>query len=172
MTLIKRDVFLTISPNSLFAAHWSLWIPNTPQNEDSDLGKILQVTGSPVTGFVHEVKRGYDMSATRRDHIFILLGQIDGDLVVDVDLKDQIILTASADIDNPTTIEPIDAIERLAFSVPAPKKTLRSASDATDAPRPKIENCQNWIGHFVDLLVDESILDPDARTLVEAAPKH
>ncbi|KAG5336320.1 hypothetical protein C0989_012168 [Termitomyces sp. Mn162] len=168
---VKRDIFLIISPNPLFAAHWSIWIPSIPQAEGEDLGKVLHVTGSPVTGFVHEVKRGYDMSTTRHAYSFIILGQIDSNLVVDVDLKDQVIFTADDDCEAPS-IESIDAIEKLAFSVPAPKKTLKSASDNVNAPRPKIENCQNWIGHFVDLLVDEGILDANARTLLESAPKH
>ncbi|KAG6915315.1 hypothetical protein DXG01_012176 [Tephrocybe rancida] len=162
----KRDFFLIVYRNRLFAAHWSIWIPNAVQLEGEDLGKVIHVTGNPVTGFVHEVKRGYDMSATRRDHVFVLLGKINSDLIIDQ--REEAIITAGVDL----PIEPIDMIEKLALSVPAPKKTLKSIDDEHSGPKPKIENCQKWIGYFVDLLVDETILDGDARSLVEGAPKH
>jgi len=58
-----RPVYLLVYNSRVFAAHWSMWIPNdstdTPATED--IGKIIQVTGDSLKGFVHEFVRNHDI---------------------------------------------------------------------------------------------------------------
>jgi hypothetical protein len=113
-------VYLIVYRSRVFPAHWSLWIPSDriSQNQVA-IGKIIHVTGDSRQGFVHEFKRNYELDGTGRAYGILPFGSVSESTdVVDVVGNEEF------STDNVAS----DIIEEYALAVPAPEKSLRSAS--------------------------------------------
>jgi hypothetical protein len=60
--------------------HFAIWIPS---HEDCNIGKTIQVLGTPFTGFGLEFQRGYDITKTLPMPAMIELGAVASDNVRD-----------------------------------------------------------------------------------------
>jgi len=112
---MTRDIHLIFYPSPLFPAHWGLWIPSVGNPQ---IGKMVHVVGDVATGFEHQFKRNYSLITTTRRYDLVLLAKVDDKHVVDVPGNGE----GSSDKN------PADDIERKALTVPAPGKSLISAS--------------------------------------------
>jgi hypothetical protein len=101
----------------LFPANWSFFIPKA---NNADLGDVLHVTGDVRSGFRHAIKRNYEHGITGRKHQLILVAEVDAMYVKDFEATSEFIGEAP--------IKSIDGLEEVILSVPAPGKSLRSAS--------------------------------------------
>lgn len=110
---MTREIYLVLYPSPLFLAHWGLFVPSA---ENSQLGKMIHVTGDVVNGFEHEFKRNYSLAKTTRRYNQILLATVDDKYVVDV----------PGDGSQSSDQAPADDIERKALTIPAPAKSLNS----------------------------------------------
>ena len=54
-------------------SHFAMWAPST---EDSCIGKIIQVRGTPFTGFSLDIQHGYDISKALPKPVAIELGTV------------------------------------------------------------------------------------------------
>ncbi|PQE09994.1 hypothetical protein CJF31_00003916 [Rutstroemia sp. NJR-2017a BVV2] len=165
-----RPIYLTVYSSPMFAAHWSIWIPDCDANtqKTTAIGKRIHVHGDSRVGFDHEFVRNFNMDLDERTRTDILLGWTDTANVA-----------ARTDGDtNSTDKEARDIIEKWALTIPAPGPSLRdSSSSATDifqAPRTrvKLQNCQTWMTELVAKLIEEKILDEGANTVIANAPKN
>lgn len=114
---MSRPVYLIVYKSRLFPAHWSFWIP-TP--DDETIGKRIQATGDALTGFVVAFERNYDIAKTSRPHELVSLDRVDSAHVNDGD--------AVKGGPESTDAQPIDKLEEVALSVPAPGPSLVSSS--------------------------------------------
>lgn len=144
-------------------AHWYLYIPSTT---DSNIGKVIQVTGNVWDGFGFQIKTNFNIRDTY-DH-YIHLGYVLPDLIVDDYTPDAY---RAADIRS----HPIDAIEQVAFDlglpVQNPEATLPPHDDPVwNLPNRDFERCQEWIGKLVGVLVEKRrYLDPAALSALDNA---
>jgi hypothetical protein len=111
---MARDIYLIVYTSPLFPAHWTLWIPT---EANPQIGKGIHATGDAANGFQHEFKRNYDLSEEDRAYRLFLLAQVNDRWVVDV---------PGDGLFSVDTI-PVDGVERIALSVPAPGKSLRTS---------------------------------------------
>ena len=112
-----RTVYLLVYHSPLFPAHWGLWIPNAGS---TTIGKTVHVFGDVANGFEHEFKRNYEPDGTNRRNSLIELAQVEDDHVVDSPGEDFSVDT-----------NPLDDVERVALSIPAPSKSLLSYAEAS-----------------------------------------
>lgn len=121
-----HKVYLHVRGGHPFKDHHTLYVPSL---SSPTTGKSVHCEGSPLLGFVHVVERGYDPKSGRSSGTF-LLGDVDDSHIVDV---------ADHATEEGDLVKPIDAFERTAFSVPAPGKSLRSATvPGGDKVRPSV----------------------------------
>jgi hypothetical protein len=112
-------LYLIVYSSPIFKAHWSIWIPSSRTSPNGHvLGKLIHVTGDVLGGFVHEFKRNYQLGGTVRRFSCLELGQVHASNVVDV----------AGDGSSSSDTLAYDAIERCALSIPAPPKSLQSAT--------------------------------------------
>jgi hypothetical protein len=116
---MARSIYLIVYNSRLFPAHWSLWIPSL---SDPTIGKRIQATGDALTGFTIAFERNYDIEATNRAHRLITLAEVDDIYVDDGD--------SCKGGPESTDARPIDKLEKIALSVPAPGPSLVSSSSA------------------------------------------
>ena len=118
---MSRPVHLIIYNSPLFAAHWSLFIPNlsTSPNKPPSTGNIIHVTGDSLNGFVHGFKRNYDLE--QEDRAFTLVH------LCDIDEQNIFNSTEMEFVEeNGEEVVARDVIEDLALSVMAPGRSLRA----------------------------------------------
>ncbi|KAF2118705.1 hypothetical protein BDV96DRAFT_642883 [Lophiotrema nucula] len=156
---MPRTVCLVIFNSPLFPAHWGLWVPSTDQ---PSIGKLLHASGDAATGFEIAFERNYDLGATTRRHQVLQLAQVLDHYVVDVKgdgsrTKDQIAH---------------DYLEEVALSVPAPARSLVSATSQGPRQRVEIQNCQTWLRQVVAAFVQNGAMDQSALQTVDNAPKN
>lgn len=127
----QRSISLITYTSRLFAAHWALWVPNaSPLNPSTStpptkiLGKRIEVEGSPITGFTHNIQRNYDLSTDSRPQVLTFLGSTNAETVIDPPEGPMV-----------ESIEVTDVVEELALSVPAPGRSLRGAGDEVSGDR-------------------------------------
>jgi hypothetical protein len=164
------------TPSRLFPAHWSLWIPS---KERPEIGTLIQVKGDSMTGFRHEIERGYNLSACDRRPWYAPLAQIEERHVTDRP-------TGGSD----TTA--YNYLEQVALSIPAPGPSLRNESSSVSisplsdqlcaythrvqkqgrSSRVEIKNCQTWLRDVVHFLIDNNLIDSAAQIIVDQAPQH
>lgn len=94
--------------------NWALWAPSAA---DPGVGKLIQVEGNVHSGFTLDVQRGYNLATITSTHSVIPLGQLPDDAIVDAVSAEQ-----------KTSATPIDPLEQVAFSIPAPGPSLNSAT--------------------------------------------
>lgn len=161
-------VYVLIPPSPLFAAHWSLFIPNT---EDSNLGRRIHVAGDRLNGFKLEIIRGYDVSLhrnvtpNRRFLIGITLSMLE---------------TETRNVPRPASKHKqkdedegggyvhnftFDGFEETCMEVQAPGPSLNHVSSESGNPTGKrqkteVKDCQWWVRQVVELLYRRRILRP------------
>ncbi|KZT50419.1 hypothetical protein CALCODRAFT_478409 [Calocera cornea HHB12733] len=159
-----RSVYLIVYHSPLFPAHWALYIPNLPPNEEREpnqVGRVLNVVGSSFSGFRHEFKRNYDLVADGRSYsLFLLDGEVDSALVGEPGERES--------IDG----EAMDALEGLALTVPAPGPSLLSADTQGRRGRAEIRNCQTWLREAVEAYVKAGMLHAIALERLATAPMN
>jgi hypothetical protein len=102
---LTRPIHLLVFPTRALKingtrSHWALFIPYTT---DSSVGKLIQVLGTPFTGYGLEFKRNYNISLTTEKLEKVFLGEVaekwiqadddeagDGKAITDVTRRDEI----------------------------------------------------------------------------------
>lgn len=154
------SVYILVYTSRLFPAHWALWIPS---RRDPAIGKRVHATGDARVGFEVEFDRNYNIEQTSRQHQLVHLAQV----------QDTFISDASC-ISGPLSSErqPCDKIEEVALSLPPPGPSLVASSSDKPRRRVPIKNCQTWLKDLVEMLVEEGVMENEARAIIEQAPKN
>jgi hypothetical protein len=116
---MPRPIYLIIFHSPIFPAHWALWVPQVEADVIGGTGKIINVQGSPNEGFVHELKRNYDLTTETRSYSMKYLCDISPSMVVDTDEGHR------------TGNVPIDDLEKAALAIQPPAPSLRSPSSVS-----------------------------------------
>ncbi|KAH6887602.1 hypothetical protein B0T10DRAFT_490074 [Thelonectria olida] len=158
---MPRTIYLIVYNSRLFPAHWSFWIPSL---SDPTIGKRIQATGNALTGFTVAFERNYDIEATNRAHELVALTEVDDIYIDDGD--------SCKGGPESTDTRPIDRLEEVALSVPAPGPSLVSSTSAAPRRRAEIKNCQTWLRGVVQKLIEEKMMDGKALDILDRAPKN
>ncbi|KAK7756218.1 hypothetical protein SLS62_001811 [Diatrype stigma] len=110
-TAYRTLYLVSFIPSRLFPAHWAMWVPDQIDNK----GSLISVQGDPGTGFVHEILRNYDPKEDERRPWFKAIGEIEERLVQEPSEATR-------------GVQGRSALEKVALSIPAPEKSLRSGS--------------------------------------------
>ncbi|KAF2801836.1 uncharacterized protein BDZ99DRAFT_469349 [Mytilinidion resinicola] len=152
---MPQTISLLIFNSPIFPAHWALWLPH-PAN--SNTGKLINAVGDAATGFEIIIEREYDLRNITQRYQLVALDEVS-------DVKE--------DGRNSKDSTAYDCIEKVALSVPAPKKSLVSATIAEGSRhRVEIQNCQTWLRQVVAALVQADVVDEAALQIVDGAPKN
>jgi hypothetical protein len=118
-----RPVYLVVYNSRMFAAHWTMWIPdyNADTQATGNFGKYIHVKGDARNGFVHEFVRNHDMDQSTSAKEIIFLGWTDAANVAN----------SSGGSERYVDTEATDRLEEWALYVPAPGPSLRSASSSS-----------------------------------------
>jgi hypothetical protein len=119
---MPRTVYLIIYNSPLFPAHWGLWVPQ--KDGDQNIGKLIHATGDARNGFQVAFKRNYDLGTTSRSYQLLPLAEVADQHVVDV----------KGDGKKGTDTTAHDYLEQVALSIPAPGRSLRSATSQVRSP--------------------------------------
>ncbi|KAF2998850.1 hypothetical protein E8E13_003352 [Curvularia kusanoi] len=125
-----------------------------PEAGSSVKGKVIQVIGSPFTGFGLELKRNYNVKNTGRGHELIPLATINDEHITDVIGEDPEKETRD--------ITAHDVLEKEAKRIDAPVAS-RTPLD------PSAENCQTWLWMYVEHLVKKELIDEAALDVLKNA---
>lgn len=98
-------------PSRLFPAHWAMWVPHQRDNQ----GTLISAQGDPGTGFVHEFLREYNPKEDERKPWVKAVAQIEKRYILDPP-------------EEARSTQAYNELEQVGFSIPAPGKSLRSAS--------------------------------------------
>ena len=176
---------MLIPPSPLFAAHWSLFMPDTPsfntktqRYEESDMGTRVHVAGDRLKGFKLEIIRRYDF---REDHGVTFSRRFPVGLMSHISLcqsnpsehnneaeeqkmkmKDE--NEGGGFVDN----SPANAFEQVCINVEAPGPSLNPITANSDdlavtsgkRVRSRVKDCQWWASQVIQVLCHESILKP------------
>ncbi|KAF7195813.1 hypothetical protein HII31_02830 [Pseudocercospora fuligena] len=193
-------LYVLIPPSPLFAAHGSLFVPDTSsfdiisrRQEDSSTGRRIHVSGDRLNGFHLEIIRNYDINkhkavGTRRFKIGLIpsrclsrdeaQGPSDAGNAIQKDDEE-----GGGNVDN----RPTDDFERAVLEIEAPGPSLNSAQSAvgSDGRRMKAEvkDCQWWVREVVRHIFEQGLLMPlndsfgvqDSKgplEMVESLPVH
>ncbi|KAH7150466.1 hypothetical protein B0J13DRAFT_550219 [Dactylonectria estremocensis] len=158
--IMSRTVSIIVYTSRLFPAHWALWIPS---QADAGIGKRVHATGDARVGFEVVFDRNYDIEHTGRQHQLVPLANV----------LEAFIDEASCTV-GPLSSEcrPCDKIEEVALRVPAPGPSLVASSSNTPRHRVPIKNCQTWLAELVGKLIEEGVMDDEARTTISQVPKN
>ena len=115
--------YLVVYHSRLFAAHWSIWIPNKGEGIEGK-GKVIHVEGTVSQGFNHEFKRNYDMAMETRQKSILPLGSINACYIKNIHEPEGETQDSIA----------TDAVEELALHIPAPGPSLRRAFGSVRSP--------------------------------------
>ncbi|KAF2752611.1 hypothetical protein EJ05DRAFT_505899 [Pseudovirgaria hyperparasitica] len=157
---MSRTVHLIVYNSPLFPAHWGLWVPQ--KDGDQNIGKLIHATGDARNGFEVAFKRNYDLGATSRSYQLLPLAQVADQHVVDV--------KGDGRTGTDTTVH--DYLEQVALSIPAPGRSLRSATSQGSRQRVDIQNCQTWLRVVVTALVQNGVMAERALQVVDNAPRN
>lgn len=176
---MPRDLYLVAfkgAPGS--RSHFALWIPIAA---NSGVGKIINVVGSPQTGFVYQFKRQDDLANTKQntDGPF-LLGAVPDAAVVDGSKSED--------------ATPTDQLERIARGTHLPVTSAELPTSVSSSPRPGsdrqhvltkvlqpsayskpipgVERCQEWTRRYVVALIAAHLLRQAALAVFDAAPTN
>ncbi|KZT69551.1 hypothetical protein DAEQUDRAFT_765392 [Daedalea quercina L-15889] len=155
----RRPIQLLIYNNRLFNAHWSIFAPRL---DTPDIGSRLHATGSVVGGFTLEFVRNYNIASDSRPVQRIDLATVSVEHIRDTDGDEEI-------VDSDPT--PIDRLEEVIVTVPAPGPSLRSAA-ASHEKRAELRDCQWWVKQAVAALIAAGICGGEAQTVADSAPVH
>ncbi|OAX82367.1 hypothetical protein ACJ72_03284 [Emergomyces africanus] len=149
-------IYLAIFSNGPRSAHWAIFVPEAGNPQNPQKGKLIHVTGNPVTGFFLQFKRNYDFTQTRTAHEIIPLTEIDERLVSNPQ-------STNAPPTNDTTAR--DQLESVATVVNPPGRSPNPFDTA--AP-----NCQTWIRWYVGELVRRDLVLEAANEVLDNARQN
>ena len=193
-----RTLYVLVPPSPLFAAHWSLFLPDrhdsaqqSAQQAETTNGRRIHVSGDRLNGFTLEIVRGYDVNkhqaVSSRQYSIGSIGEqhlrtqdsMQGENANRV-WKDED--EGGGYIDN----QPLDDFEQVCVGVKAPGPSLNRVSECCVKGKPtyktETKDCQWWIWEVVKALTRQGILEfvshgeENASTTptqrLEAVPKH
>jgi len=155
----RRPIQLLVYDSRLFNAHWSIFVP---RQDDTSIGSRLHATGSVIGGFTLEFVRNYNLATDNRPVQRIDLATVPMEYIEDTEGDEEI-------VDSDAT--PIDRLEEVIVTVPAPGPSLRSATASRDK-RVEMRDCQWWVEQAVAALIAAGICSGDAQDVVNNAPVH
>ncbi|KAH7407336.1 hypothetical protein BKA64DRAFT_412750 [Cadophora sp. MPI-SDFR-AT-0126] len=154
---MSRQIYLLVFPAAANAsrvngsrAHWAILIP---QAGSETKGTVIQVVGTPFTGYGLEFKRGYDCSVTRRAYHKMPLALV----------KEEHIQDVAATRPNEVDVTPRDALETEAKKIDPP-----TASPEPLNPRVG-KRCQDWTLEYIQWLISRGYMTSEALTVLDAA---
>ncbi|KAH6665751.1 hypothetical protein B0J14DRAFT_605808 [Halenospora varia] len=131
-------------------AHWALFIPSLSSNSK---GKLIQVLGTPFTGYGLEFKRNYDLDTIAEKFQKYSLGDVEDGFVEDV------VGDGTSSIDNVAR----DAIEKEAKRIDPPGVSKEPLNPGVG------KRCQEWTRELVERLVERGILEKHACDVLDEA---
>lgn len=173
---MSHKIYVLVYHEPLFAAHWSLWIPQIDASgREKHIGDRIHATGDRLNGFVYEYDRDYNIKEDDRHPSRFPIALV----------PEQHLSAHDADTSDPSPVNDLDAACQ---KVPAPGPSLNKVAaldndDTTKPQRPKkseAKDCQWWIEKVVPYLVSEGILlalegEDHAEAViakVKALPRH
>ncbi|PMD52752.1 uncharacterized protein K444DRAFT_572203 [Hyaloscypha bicolor E] len=127
-------------------SHWALFIPYTT---DSSVGKLIQVLGTPFTGYGLEFKRNYNLTLITEKLEKVFLGEV-AEKWVQADDDE------AGDGKTITDVTPRDEIERLAKRIEVPGISKEPLNPLVG------RRCQEWTRELVEVLIGKGILNEGA----------
>lgn len=109
---MARHLYLLVFPTRASKingtrSHWAIFIPDIV---DTSIGKLIQVLGTPFTGYGLEFRRNYNISTIAETFEKVLLGEVDEKWTEKAEEKRKM----------STDVNPRDEVERLAKRVEVP----------------------------------------------------
>ncbi|KAI1377586.1 hypothetical protein F4677DRAFT_41337 [Hypoxylon crocopeplum] len=159
---MHRTLYVLVYPSRLFAAHWSFWLPYIDaNNQQSNIGDRIHVTGDRLNGFQYEYIRNYDVCEDDRHPTAFPIGLVSETYLSKASKGGN--STSSGEGD--TKDIALNAFDEACREVPAPGPSLNKVNrtevdKATGAPHKKVEvkDCQWWIKEAVSNLIKSEIL--------------
>jgi hypothetical protein len=110
---MTRHLYLLVFPTRASKingtrSHWAIFIPDIV---DTSIGKLIQVLGTPFTGYGLEFRRNYNISTIAETFEKVLLGEVD---------EKWIEKGEEENYKTSTDVNPRDEVERLAKRVEVP----------------------------------------------------
>ncbi|TVY34111.1 hypothetical protein LOCC1_G007789 [Lachnellula occidentalis] len=130
-------------------AHWALFIPSSISSAQ---GTLIQVLGTPFTGYGLEFKRGYKLDEVKEKFSTFVLGEVEGKHVGEGDGEGTDILAR-------------DEVEREAKKVEVPGVSREPLNPAVG------RRCQEWTRELVQRLVKGNILPGSALLVLDEAKR-
>ncbi|KAJ3544705.1 hypothetical protein NM208_g2912 [Fusarium decemcellulare] len=161
---MARSIYLLVYNSRLFPAHWVLWIPS---KNNAKIGKVIEAAGDVATGFDITFARNFNIGELTRTHQLVELAQVDDAHIVDTSGDG----SNYAERESEGNLVAQDKIEEAALRVPAPVKSLRSASSVSRS-QVELRNCQTWVYEVMEQLVKDGIVDESVLEVVRKAPKN
>lgn len=193
-------LYVLIPPSPLFAAHWSIFVPDTSsfdaisrRQEASSTGRRIHVSGDRFNGFHLEIIRNYDISkhkavGTRRFKVALIPSscltrvteQESSNSGNNIQKDDH---EGGGYVDN----QPVDDFERAVLQTEAPGPSLNSAQSAVGPGgrrvKAEVKDCQWWVKQVITRLFEQGLLLPlddgdevrqsgDPLQLVQNLPMH
>ena len=112
-----RSIFLLSYPSGTFKSHWAIMIPRAGAGRIQK-GTQVHAIGNLKDGFELEIRRNFDIDATRTKP----------DTPIEIGVVPVQYIDGPEDEKYSKGSVPRDALERAMFSVPAPSKSLNSAT--------------------------------------------
>lgn len=168
-----RPLYVLIPPSPLFAAHWSFFLPDEPDDKskarpmESTTGRRIHVSGDRLNGFGLEIVRVYDVSkhravGSRRFAIALVPAQVLGQATESEQSKSTTNHELKDDDEGGGYVDnsPIDAFERVCVEVEAPGPSLNKVAPREPGKGQKREakDCQWWIREVVKTMVERGML--------------
>lgn len=193
----NRNLHVLVPPSRLFAAHWSLFLPDLnlgDPKEGLSTGTRIHVVGDRLNGFRLEVVRGYECQKYR---------SLQGRIFAVGNVPQQYLQPCEASSESVQDCQSKDAdegggiisegictpFETACSQIEVPGPSLNCVSQQETAgerpgrrPKPEVKDCQWWVRQAVHLLVENQMLLPivigneefgeDPRHVIEAIPMH
>ncbi|KIM36321.1 hypothetical protein M413DRAFT_291446 [Hebeloma cylindrosporum] len=155
----KREVYIISFKVKKGCDHWGVYFPSesTPTK-----GKIINISGSPYTGYQHEVKHYWDSKLDQSEIRLYLLGETDASNVVDAegDGKMKVVFEFNkADrFEDVANGHPPPVVD----SALIPTGTVSEVTLALWYDIPGMKRCQEWASEFIDDVVKQGLLPESA----------
>ncbi|KAI0853604.1 hypothetical protein F5Y00DRAFT_105111 [Daldinia vernicosa] len=160
-----RTIYVLVYPSRLFAAHWSFWLPYVDtDNQQSNIGDRIHVTGDRLNGFQYEYIRNYNVCEDDRNPNAFPIGLV-SETHLSLPNKDGTV-TLSEEKDQRDVENVVNAFDAACREVPAPGPSLnkvnRDADNATGVlpKRTEVKDCQWWVKEATSHLVQTGIMLP------------